>query len=145
MEAGFASIAIDLSQRHPDFRDASGGAPVPWAPTFVIRDSKGRHQRRWVGWHGPTDFVAELMLARGLHHLSRGRWADAEQCFGEVDEGALGAPEAAYWSGVARFQGSGRDFPGLVADWNDVRRRFPDSEWAKKASVVDDWDPDSND
>ena len=138
----FACFKASLMERHPDFVEASGGSPVPWAPTFVFTDARGRVARRSVGWLPPADFVAELRTARGIWAITRRRSEEAGELLGGVvadHPTAPAAPEAAYWLGVARFLGGKRDIQALADAWNDLRRRFPDSEWAGKAEVIDDW------
>ncbi len=138
----FACFKADLTERHPDFAEASGGGPVPWAPTFVISDDRGRPQRRTVGWLPPTHFLAELRTARGIWSITRRRAEDAESLLsGVVAKHPLApaAPEAAYWLGVSRFLAGKRDIQALADAWNELRRRFPKSEWALKAEVIEDW------
>ena len=138
----FACFKASLMERHPDFAEASGGGPVPWAPTFVFSDGRGRPLRRSLGWLPPADFLAELRTARGIWAITRRRAAEAEDLLGGVVEGQPGAPaapEAAYWLGVARFLAGRRDVQALADAWNDLRERFPGSEWALKAEVIDDW------
>lgn len=138
----FAGFKASLMERHPDFVEASGGAPVPWAPTFVYSDARGRQVRRSLGWLPPADFLAELRTARGIWAITRRKGEEAEELLGGVvaeRPEAPAAPEAAYWLGVARFLAGRRDIQALADAWNDLRRRFPDSEWALKAEVIDDW------
>ncbi len=142
LEEGFACFKANLTERHPDFVEASGGAPVPWAPTFVYLDGKGRARRRSVGWLPPADFVAELRTARGIYAITRRAAEDAQGLLGSVvadHAEAPAAPEAACWLGVARFLAGRRDIQALADAWNDLRRRFPGSEWALKAEVIEDW------
>ena len=48
------------------------------------------------------------------------------------------APEALFWAGICGFLGSDKDFAELAADWEEVRRRYPQSPWAHRASVIED-------
>lgn len=142
LAANFVCFKANLMERHPDFVEASGGTPVPWAPTLVYSDGRGRIHRRSVGWLPPEDFVADLRTARGLYAITRRRADTAEELLvGVVEEQpqAPAAPEAAYWLGVGRFLGGKRDIQALADSWRELRRRFPDSDWALKAEVIEDW------
>lgn len=65
------------------------------------------------------------------------QWADAEQRYGQMMKRyaeTAAAPEAAYWRGVSRYkQTNDHTVLGEVAE--DLGEKFPDSVWAKKASV----------
>ena len=138
----FSCFKANLTEPPSDFTEASGGAPVPWAPTFAFSDARGRPQRRSVGWLPPQDFLAELRVARGLFLITRRRGAEADQLLESVVDGhteSPAAPEAAYWLGVGRFLSGKRDIQALADAWNELRRKFPQSEWAQKAEVIDDW------
>lgn len=142
LDGHFACFKANLTERHPDFAEASGGGPVPWAPTFVLTDARGRQVRRSVGWLPPSDFLAELRTARGIWAITRRRTEDAEALLAAVVDDhprSPAAPEAAYWLGVSRFLAGRRDIQALADAWHDLRRRFPGSEWALKAEVIEDW------
>jgi len=138
----FEPVKISLAERHPDFREASGGMPVPWAPTFVFRSERGRELRRSVGWLGPDHFLAELWTARGYAAMTGRDFEAAVSLFDQAQDRsptAPAAPEAGYWHGVARFLAGKRDMAALKESWNALRARFPNTEWAQKAEVIDDW------
>jgi hypothetical protein len=135
LNAHFVGFKLCLLDRHPDFKEAVGGQPVPWAPTFLFTDGKGRGVRRSVGWLDPAGFVAELQLARAQHLLARGRFDESLALLAEA-----ATPEARYYDGVVRFLQGQRDMTALGASWNALREAFPGSEWAEKASVIEDWD-----
>ena len=131
----FVGFKLCLLDRHPDFKDAVGAQAVPWAPTFLYTDGKGREIRRTVGWMSPEDFVADLRLARAQHRLSRGKIDEALELLA-----AAGNAEAAYYEGVAVFLKGKRDMVALGEKWNLLREKFPTSDWAAKAEVIEDWD-----
>jgi len=135
LAAHFVGFKLCLLDRHPDFKEAVGGQPVPWAPTFLYTDGKGREVRRSVGWLGPGGFVAELQLARAQFLLSRGKFDESLALLEEAD-----SPESLYYAGVAVFLRGKRDMIALGERWNALRARYPDSEWAAKAEVIEDWD-----
>ena len=135
LAAHFTGFKLCLLDRHPDFKEAIAGQPVPWAPTFLFTDGKGRETRRTVGWLAPDAFVAELRLARAQYLLTRGKFDESLALLEEA-----GSPEAMYYAGVAVFLRGKRDMAALGERWKALIGRFPDSEWANKASVIDDWD-----
>ncbi len=130
---------MSLVEKHPDFRDATGGIPVPWAPTFRFTDGKGRETRRTIGWLGPADFVAELQLARAQAAMTRGRFDDALELLEGTERTAMSSPEAMYYEGVAVFLRGRRDMAALKERWVRLREQHPQSDWAKKAEVIEDW------
>ena len=131
----FAGFKLCLLDRHPDFKEAVGAQAVPWAPTFLFTDGKGREVRRTVGWLSPNDFLAELRLARAQFRLTRGKMDEALELLA-----AAGSAEAMYYEGVAVFLKGKRDMIALGEKWNALRESFPTSEWAAKAAVIEDWD-----
>ena len=56
----FVLYKIDMTKRHPDFKEACAGGRVLWGPTFIVSDPRGSEVRRWVGWFPPASFLIEL-------------------------------------------------------------------------------------
>jgi hypothetical protein len=141
LAAHFEGISISLLDKHPDFKEAAGGTAIPWAPTFRFTDAKGREVHRLIGWLDPRNFIAELRFVRGLAHLGRWRFDEALTLFEGVAEDhrpAQAAPAAGYYAGVVRFLRGKRDMAALKERWNRLRAEHPDSDWAKRAEVIDD-------
>ena len=64
-------------------------------------------------------------------------WADAEQGFAEVIERyaeTAAAPEAVYWRGVTLYKKT-NDHTVLGGVAEELAEKYPESVWAKKASV----------
>lgn len=107
-----------------------------WTPTLLIVDPDGSERHRFEGYLPVDDFLAQLRL--GLAHASRARseWADAEKRYRELannpKSGEVG-PEALYWAGVSKYKGG--DQSALAETARFFKEKFPDSNWAKKASV----------
>jgi TolA-binding protein len=83
------------------------------------------------------DFLAQLQMGHAKIAFGQKRFADAEKAFRAVYEqhpGAAAAPEARYWEGVAAYKGT-NDAKHLGLTGADLKARYPDSEWARKASV----------
>ena len=86
IEEGFAPFKINMTERHPDFKEACAGGRVLWGPTFIVADSRGNEVRRWVGWLPPASFVAELDFCRPLAEYNRGKFDEARAGFDALVE-----------------------------------------------------------
>ena len=137
----FVALQINLLDKHPDFKEASGAGRVIFAPTFLFTDAKGREIRRYLGWLPPESFLGELEFVRGMHAFNTGQFLPARDHFAAVLDkhgDADVAAESLYWQGIAGFLGGNRDGEALAAAWNGVRERFPDSTWATRAAPIED-------
>ena len=137
----FTTLKINLLERHPDHKEASGTGKVIFAPTFVFTDGKGREIRRYLGWLPATSFLAELRFARAQHDFNRGQFLPARDLYAEIMNDfadADVAAEATYWHGIAAFLGGNKDGAALKKSWLQVRERYPSSTWATRAEPIDD-------
>jgi outer membrane protein assembly factor BamD (BamD/ComL family) len=108
-----------------------------WTPTQIILDSEGEECHRTEGFLPVEDFLAQLELGLGKLQFHHKRFSEAGKRFQAVCEGypkSGGAPEACYWAGVAAYKGTD-DPKHLGAAGELLKQRYPDSEWARKASV----------
>jgi hypothetical protein len=107
-----------------------------WTPTILIDDPDGKERHRIEGFLPADAFLAQLQLGLARAAFSAGDWKNAEQHYESVagtgDEET--APEAMYWAGVARYKGS-NDASHLGATHKRLSEKYPNSSWAKKASV----------
>jgi hypothetical protein len=108
-----------------------------WTPTVLILDPGGVERHRFEGYLPAPDFLAQLRLGLAQAAKARGDWAEAERRYRELaDDPSAGeaGPEALYWAGVAKYKAGGD--PGALAETAEhFKTRFPESSWAKKASV----------
>jgi len=107
-----------------------------WTPTFVIFDSRGQERRRFEGFLPAEDLLGQLELALAHVEVAEKRWAEAERSFRRIVEkyaSTDAAPEALYWAGVSRYKAG--DASALAETERLFRQKYPDSTWAKKASV----------
>lgn len=105
----------------------------------MILHGHGLRLREIVGFLPPRLLVPELLVARGLFEIRRGRPGQAIAHFARVCEeyqAAPAAPEALYWLGVAADWHHG-DKTRLWAAWRELARRYPDSLWAAKVVLPD--------
>ncbi len=108
-----------------------------WTPTFVILDPDGTERHRFEGFLPAADLVAQLELGRGQVAFGGKQFDEAEKQFRRVVEAypeSEAAPPALYWAGVAKYKAT-NDARALAETAAAFEQRYPDSEWAKKASV----------
>jgi TolA-binding protein len=108
-----------------------------WTPTILVLDSDGKERHRIEGYLPKDDFLGQLKL--GLAHAAfvGKRFDEAERRFREIVQqhpNSDAAPEAQYWAGVSKYKGSG-DGAALGETAKAFQQRYPESPWAKKASV----------
>jgi hypothetical protein len=109
---------------------------VQWTPVLLVLDPNGVERHRWEGYLPPDDFLGQLQLGLAKSAFAAQRWSEAEKLFREVAEKhpkAEYAPEAVYWTGVARYKGGDKE--ALPATGRALKERYPQSSWATKGSV----------
>ena len=135
----FAAIKFNVKEPHLDFKEALGRGKVLWAPLLVFLDGRGSELRRYVGFLPPDEFLAELRLVLGLAAMTHTdfegalRWLDGAA---ELFPAASAAPEALFWAAAAGYRLKG--LAEVVRRWDDLRARYPESTWARRADVVPD-------
>ena len=137
----FASLKINMFDRHPDFKAAIGASKVMWAPAMIFTDATGRELRRYIGWLPVDSFVAELQFVRAMFEINRNQFAAAADLLTEVVDSAGDsdvAAEAMYWQGISRFFASERNMDELADPWKALVEKFPSSRFATHASVIED-------
>ena len=110
---------------------------APWTPTQLVLDPSGKERFRIEGFLPAEDFLAQLKMAMGRLAFEGERFSEAEQRFQNVcreHPAASAAPEACYWAGVSEYKERHEPSP-LKETAQLLMKRYPDSEWAKKASV----------
>jgi len=108
-----------------------------WTPTLLVIDAHGEEQHRIEGFLGVDDFLAELEIGLGRAAFAAAQFGEAERWFARALEehpDSIAAPKARYWAGVARYKATGKADP-LRDTAIALHARWPDSEWARKASV----------
>ena len=137
----FVGLKIDQLARHPDYKAASLGQRVIWAPTFVFSDARGREIRRFVGWLPPENFRAELEFVRAYALYQNGDFPAAAALFDEVEQNypqSPVAPECLYWGGTAAFLAGKKDWAALKQRWGRVAKDHPQTRFGMHASVIED-------
>ncbi len=83
------------------------------------------------------EFLAQLKLGIAHTAFARQKWQEAERLFREIVAtlpNTEAAPEALYWAGVAKYKGTG-NAAALGETAKQFQQKYPQSTWAKKASV----------
>jgi len=113
---------------------------VQWTPVLIIADSGGTERHRFEGFLPVEEFLPQLELGLAKIAFAANRFDETERRFREIVErypNSDVAPEALYWAGVSKYKGTG-DAEALKETAAAVQSKYPNSVWAKKASV---WGP----
>jgi TolA-binding protein len=126
-------IKIHIKERPQDFQRFG----AQWTPTVMVLDPAGNNRHQFEGFLPADDFIAQLKLGLAHTAFSQQRFEDAERLFRELVDSAPQseiAPEALYWAGVAKYKRT-NDASALGETAAQFTKRYPQSTWAKKASV----------
>lgn len=129
----FFPVKLDI-KKHPE---SFARFNVEWTPTIIIPDLNGRERHRFVGFLPTEDFLAQLQLGIAKVAFSSQKYKEAQKGFAAVSRlhpETSAAPESVYWAGVSAYRGSGKGDP-LAQCANELKQKYPESDWAKKASV----------
>ena len=110
---------------------------VDWTPALILADENGNEVERFVGYLPPKEFMAQIILSKGLSVFHLGRFAEAKALFEEIVEEFPDSeliPEAEYFLGAAKFKESG-DTYALGEVCHTLMTKYPDSTWTKRCSV----------
>jgi len=132
----FVPVRVHVKDQKDEFKRLGERFGAQWTPTILIINSEGAVRHRIEGFLPVEDFLTQLMLGVGHAAFAEGQFATAEERFRDVvaqHAFADAAPEALYWAGVARYKASGD--PKALKETADAFATYPDSTWAKKASV----------
>lgn len=116
---------------------------VRWTPTLYILDRQGRPQFHTVGYLPPEELVGHLELFRAMEVFDSGQLEQAAVQLRDIAEkysGSSAAPQAIYYEGVAKYM-KDHDSRHLKRGFVEIRKRYPESIWAKKATPYAD-EPD---
>ena len=107
-----------------------------WTPDVRILDHDGYELYRWEGFLPPPEFMARALCGFALAALRLKRFDYAEACYVDVltrFSTTYAAAEANYYLGVARYR-KDPDGDDLLAQWANLRSRYPNSEFRVKQS-----------
>ena len=129
----FVPIKIDIKKHPESFAQFS----VEWTPTVIIPDQNGRERHRLVGFLPTEDFLAQLQFGIAKVAFSGKKYEEARKGFvavGRLYPETSAAPESIYWAGVSAYRDTGKIAP-LAQCASELKLKYPESDWAKKASV----------
>lgn len=130
LERHFAPVKFNTLEE-PDVEASSGPNPHP------IEDAEGTEHRRSQGCLDARWFVGDLAFCASRQSLDEHKCA-VKPAY-ESLEATKGVPhrepEAMYWKAVSVFEVSG-DRDDLTGNRGPLLDKFPESEWAKKASYI---------
>jgi hypothetical protein len=137
IEQNFVPVRVHVREQKDEFKRLGGRYGVQWTPTILVLDPNGEERHRIEGFLPAEDLIPQLLLGVGHAAFAQGAFAAAETRFREVVDthpDSDSAPEALYWTGVSRYKAT--DDAAVLADTaRRFRERYPDTPWAKKASV----------
>ncbi len=110
-----------------------------WTPTIHLLLPDGRSARESVGYLPPQAFLAELEVGVAIAQLKRRDFTAAAEWLERIRDlrpMSHVAAEAAYWAAVARYNESGQS-EGLMAGWQKLRERYPQSIWRWKQAFYE--------
>lgn len=129
----FVPVKIHIKEQPQTFERFG----AQWTPTIIILDPDGVERHRIEGFLPADDFLAQLETGRGKIAFARSQFNEAERIFRSVRErypAAGVAPEVSYWEGVSAYKAS-HDPKRLHEAAQRLKEAYPESEWARKASV----------
>ncbi len=109
---------------------------IDWTPAVIIADESGVELERWVGYLPAEDFMAQLILSKGLGEFHLDRLVEAEREFDMlIDEFPTSelVPEATYFRGIASLKHGDSDSLGTMC--RIMQEKYPDSQWTKRCSI----------
>jgi tetratricopeptide (TPR) repeat protein len=108
---------------------------LKWTPTLITLDTDGKEHHRTVGFLGPDEVIASLLLGIGKSHFESERFEKAIGYFDKIlqnHQKSHAAPEATYLRGVARYK-STHDPKPLREAYDNLKSGYPESEWTHRA------------
>ena len=133
MTTHFVPVKVHIKEQEAVFERFG----AQWTPTILVLDASGEEHHRIEGFLPADDFLAQLEIGLGKREFHASRFKEARRHFQSACEQhpkTGGAPEACYWAGVAAYKDT-NDPKQLGATGGLLKARYPDSEWARKASV----------
>ena len=137
VEEAFVPVRVHVKDQPTEFKRLGDRFGAQWTPTILSVDKTGQERHRIEGFLPVDDFLPQLALGAAHAAFAGGDYTAAAQRFDEIVSqftASDAAPEAQYWAGVSRYKGTG-DASALKETARRFTERFPDTSWAKKASV----------
>ena len=133
----FDPVRVHVRDQAAEYKRLAERFNAQWTPTILVLDHEGKERHRIEGFLAAGEFLSQVALGLGKSAFQRQDYVEAERRFREVVErfpSTDAAPEALYWTGVAKYKASG-DASALRATATAFGERYQDTTWATKASV----------
>jgi hypothetical protein len=137
VKKSFVPVRVHVKENADAYKRLGDRFSAHWTPTILVIDPTGTERHRIEGFLPVEDFLPQLMMGQAKSAFARDKFTEAEQAFRAIADRfprSDAAPEGHYWAGVSAYKGSG-DAAALGATAQALDKRYPDSIWAKKASV----------
>ncbi|MEW6220832.1 MAG: tetratricopeptide repeat protein [Thermodesulfobacteriota bacterium] len=125
-------VPVRLAHDHQPLAAEMG---IKWTPSILILDAGGKEHHRTVGFLGPDDLKASVLLGVAKEHFDADRFPEAlaalETLIDAYPDSSL-RPEAIFLQGVSRYKSTHSPQP-LKAAYEQLSQRYPDSEWTRRA------------
>jgi TolA-binding protein len=108
-----------------------------WTPSVIILDPNGEERWRIEGYLPKDEFQAQLLMGLARVAVTQKKWAEAEKLYRQVVDqypNTASVPEALYWRDVSVYSRT-HDHVPLQNVAAELKKRYPESVWTKKASV----------
>jgi len=133
ISSNFIPATIHIKEQPQTFKRFG----VQWTPTLLVMTPAGEEAHRIEGFLPVDDLLAQLELGLGKALLREEKFQEAERHFRAVEQNSPSseaAPQSLYWAGVAAYKGS--HDPGKLKETSAaLSKKYPSSEWARKAMV----------
>ena len=137
VESNFIPVRVHVRDQAAEFQRLGEKYGAQWTPTTLVLSPDGTERHRVEGFLPADDLLAQFALGLGQVAFAQGDWGSAGRHFASAASDhpdGDAAPEATYWEGVSRYKAS-NDPADLAETGKQLRSRYPDSPWTKKASV----------
>ena len=128
---------VPLRLRIDEHKDLAKRFDTSWTPGLVVLDADEKVHYRAQGFFPPEEMEHLLHVGRAMIDFDRSDWAKAAEGFAKAADDAVRTAvqaEALYWKGASQLKTGDKE--GVKASWLRLQREFPDTVWAKKASVI---------
>ncbi len=133
------AVPVQIDNTNPESAALLARIHHIWTPDVRVLNDASDELYRFDGFLPPAEFVARLLCGFAMAHLREKRFGRAENLYLEVLRNystTYAAPEAQYYLGVSRYR-SDPESDELLAQWANLRSRYPESEYRVKQSFKD--------
>lgn len=137
IEENFIPARLHVRDDAADFTRYGEQYGVHWTPITLILDPDGKERHRVEGFVDADEYLAQLALGLARLAFARSDWRAAHERFGRIAEEhprTEAAAEALYWAGASKYK-MDHDSRTLARTHATLTERYPNSPWARKASV----------